>query len=224
MSIKREIKKLSFTNCAFQILSEQKRAMSSIEITDIAIKLGILNTNTGKTPEATMSANMYLEIQRKGSKARFAKIGVDMWCLSNWGKEVIDVEIEKYNEETKEIQLKIKKRMVGDPLSFDGLQYAPINEQGVVFLFGKVHNELGIVVESIQTGFPDAEGRRETHRGWEHVRIEFEYKSYNFKLHKHDLKGCDLIICWEHNWSDCPLEVVELKSKILELQNKKYEK
>jgi hypothetical protein len=214
-------KKLSFPNCAFQILSEYKRAMSSLEITQIAIDKGILNTSTGKTPEATMSASMYLETQRNGNKSRFSRIAKDMWCLSEWGKEVIEVEIEKYNEETQEIQLKIKKRMVGDPLSFDGLQYAPINEQGVVFLFGKVHNELGIVVESIQTGFPDAEGKKKTLRGWEPVKIEFEYKSYNFKTHGHDLDGCDLIICWEHNWKECPIEVIELKTKIQDLKLKK---
>jgi hypothetical protein len=27
----------------------------------------------------------------------------------------------------------------------------------------------------------------------------------------HDLKGCDMIVCWEHNWPECPLEVLELK-------------
>jgi len=30
----------------------------------------------------------------------------------------------------------------------------------------------------------------------------------------HDLKGCDLIVCWENNWPECPLEVLELKSMV----------
>jgi hypothetical protein len=30
----------------------------------------------------------------------------------------------------------------------------------------------------------------------------------------HDLKGCDMIVCWEHNWPECPLEVLELKSLV----------
>ena len=25
---------------------------------------------------------------------------------------------------------------------------------------------------------------------------------------------CDLIVCWEHNWPECPLEVIELKSLV----------
>ena len=28
--------------------------------------------------------------------------------------------------------------------------------------------------------------------------------------------GCDLIVCWEHNWEECPLEVIELKTVIAE--------
>jgi len=29
-------------------------------------------------------------------------------------------------------------------------------------------------------------------------------------------KGCDPIVCWKHNWAECPLEVLEL-SKLVEL-------
>jgi hypothetical protein len=30
----------------------------------------------------------------------------------------------------------------------------------------------------------------------------------------HSLDGADLIVCWTHNWPECPLEVLELKSVI----------
>jgi len=39
-------------------------------------------------------------------------------------------------------------------------------------------------------------------------------RSSDFKAHKHPVNGCDLIICWEHDWKDCPLEVLELKKAI----------
>ena len=48
----------------------------------------------------------------------------------------------------------------GASLNFRGLQHAPINEQGVVFLFGMVCHELGFVVESVRTGSPDCEAKR----------------------------------------------------------------
>jgi hypothetical protein len=49
---------------------------------------------------------------------------------------------------------------------------------------------------------------------WQEVWIEFEFESRNFLAHMHRLDGCDLIVCWEHNWPDCPLEVVELKQAL----------
>jgi hypothetical protein len=33
----------------------------------------------------------------------------------------------------------------------------------------------------------------------------------------HDPSLCDVIACWEHDWFDCPLEVVELRRVINEL-------
>jgi hypothetical protein len=112
-----------------------------------------------------------------------------------------------------------KKRGIiyGEPIDFRGLRYAPVNEQGVVYLFGLVSRELGFLIESIRTDFPDCEGKRclnpEGTR-WQHVRIEFEYKSSNFAEHGHDPEGCDLIVCWIRDWADAPLEILELKSAI----------
>ena len=40
----------------------------------------------------------------------------------------------------------------GEPFDFRGLRHSPINEQGVVYLFGMVSRELGFYVESIQQG------------------------------------------------------------------------
>jgi len=30
----------------------------------------------------------------------------------------------------------------------------------------------------------------------------------------HDVDGCDLIVCWSHNWPDCPLEVLALENVV----------
>ena len=108
-------------------------------------------------------------------------------------------------------------RRFGPFLNFRGLQHAPINEQGVVLLFGMVAVELGYVVESVATGFPDCEAKRRIKgpaESWERIRIEFEYQSRNFLDHGHDASECDVIVCWEHNWPECPIEVLELSSAI----------
>jgi hypothetical protein len=115
---------------------------------------------------------------------------------------------------------KARPVIYGGPIDFRGLRYAPVNEQGVVYLFGLVSRELGFLIESIRTVFPDCEGKRcldTSGTRWEHIRIEFEYKSSNFAEHGHNSDTCDLIVCWIHDWQDSPVEVLELKSAISQL-------
>lgn len=111
-------------------------------------------------------------------------------------------------------------RRFGPPINFPGLRHAPINEQGVVFLFGVIAKKLGFEVESVQESYPDCTAKKKRHDGsFEDARIEFEFKSSSFKKHNHDPKDCDYIVCWEHDWKDCPshLEVIELSKEIRKL-------
>ncbi len=101
----------------------------------------------------------------------------------------------------------------GSSLVRGPLAHGSANEAGVVFLFGALAVQLGIVVMRIQSDFPDCEAmRRVDDDRWQNVRIEFEYESRNFLRYEHDPAQCDLIVCWSHNWPDCPCEVVELKT------------
>ena len=108
----------------------------------------------------------------------------------------------------------------GNPSHFSGFLREPMNEQGVVLLFGMLANELGYSIEAVQKGFPDCEAMRQIAPGrWQRVRIEFEFESKNFHDHGHSVHGCDVIVCWRHNWDQCPkhIEVVELSSVIKSL-------
>lgn len=124
---------------------------------------------------------------------------------------------------TRQASLPRSQRLVdrptyGDPIDFRGLRHEPVNEDGVVLLFGMVARELGYLVEAVQAGFPDCEAKRQVGPGkWQRVRIEFEFASRNFSEHGHPVDGCDIIVCWRHNWPECPshLEVVEL-SRIIQ--------
>lgn len=114
----------------------------------------------------------------------------------------------------------VPQQFYGEPIDFRGLRHAPINEQGVVFLFAMISRELGFSIESIQQGFPDCEGKYEydlKKNLWAKDRIEFEYKSSNFELHGHDPEQCDFIVCWEDDWPNSPVTVIELKTEILKL-------
>lgn len=108
----------------------------------------------------------------------------------------------------------------GDILNFRGIVYEPINEQGVVLVLAAACKDLGFRLEGIRTKFPDALLRRRNKNGtFSKCAAELEFKSSNYKLHKHPIKGCDLIICWEHDWDECPIEVLELKEAIKKLNN-----
>ncbi|HET6843928.1 MAG TPA: hypothetical protein VFK06_19965 [Candidatus Angelobacter sp.] len=109
------------------------------------------------------------------------------------------------------------RAVYGAPLMVPGMAHEPTNESGVVFVFGLMARSLGIVVQRIQPEFPDCEALLQVDRGrWQSVRIEFEFASRNFLHHGHSAKDCDLIVCWVHNWPDCPrnLEVIELRKII----------
>ncbi len=102
----------------------------------------------------------------------------------------------------------------GAPMHLPEMAHEPLNELGVIFAFGVLARRLGFVALRFQPGFPDCEALREVARGvWQRVRIEFEFESRNFLRHRHKPNGCELIVCWKHNWKGCPegLEVIELR-------------
>lgn len=76
---------------------------------------------------------------------------------------------------------------------------------------------LGFIVVGLQSSFPDCLAMREITPGnWQPVTIEFEFDSRKFRDHRHKPDGCDIIVCWEHNWKDCPknIEVIALKDEM----------
>jgi len=93
------------------------------------------------------------------------------------------------------------------------LEYAPANELGVVFLFAHVARRLQFRIEEIRPQFPDCIAFRRMGDSEKKTRIEFEFRSSSFRSHGHDAAGCDVIVCWHHDWPDCPsrIEVIELK-------------
>jgi hypothetical protein len=93
------------------------------------------------------------------------------------------------------------------------MNYAPENELGVVFLFAHLAKRWRLRIEEIKPGYPDCIAFLKSHGKEKRIRIEFEFKSKNFKNQGHPVQGCDWIVCWEHNWPDAPkrLNIVELR-------------
>ncbi|HYX54208.1 MAG TPA: hypothetical protein VE783_12205 [Candidatus Limnocylindrales bacterium] len=104
----------------------------------------------------------------------------------------------------------------GRPVELRAMLTHPVNEAGVLALFASMAVKLGFGILKVQTAFPDVIALRLCKDGqWRLVRIELEFESRSFISHKHLPEGCDLIVCWKHNWPSCPVEVIEL-SKLFE--------
>src|SRR5438270_5068019 len=109
----------------------------------------------------------------------------------------------------------------GRPM-FAPFNFAPTNEQGVLFVFGVVAHALGLTITRIQTEFPDVDAMREIGPNQcQRMHLELEYESRNFLTHMHPPDGCDGIVCWIDNWPECPLEVIELRTVVESLVVKK---
>jgi len=178
----------------------------------------------------------YVEIARDLpdlSGEQMNRIGVSRCiCLASLARERGKVgrewveKAEKLGSPNFELEVQRALRKVPDPdefgepiePNFRGMAYAPINEQGVVYLFGMVSRDLKFRVEAVRAPYPDCIAKEqicEKPERWRAVRIEFEYLSSNFK---HRPEGADLIVCWEDDLAargkKPPLRVIELKSAI----------
>lgn len=106
-------------------------------------------------------------------------------------------------------------KSVTRPQRLDGaaMNYAPVNELGVVLLFAQVAKKYRIRVDNIQARFPDCIAYQTIGGEEKQLRIEFEFRSKSFDRHRHDKKKCDMIVCWEHDWVRCPprIRVLELR-------------
>jgi len=108
----------------------------------------------------------------------------------------------------------------GRTLNFRAFAYSPTSEHDVVQMFGAVADELGFEIVGNRSAFPDCEARRRGPGARETFMpclIEYEFASSDFRRHGHPSVGCDLVVCWEHDWKECPIEVLELKDAIRSL-------
>jgi len=77
----------SFKGVAYHVLQEAKKPLHCKEITRIAIKKGILTT-AGETPEQTMCAVLYTDVNSRGNKSIFKKTQASTFYLNPGNKEI----------------------------------------------------------------------------------------------------------------------------------------
>jgi hypothetical protein len=99
-----------FKDTAYEILRETKKPLHSKEITQIALKRGWLKT-AGKTPEATMNAQIIVDINSKKEKSRFIKTAPSTFALNPAVQQAVAHEIK---ERVFKISKGISQKQKGD--------------------------------------------------------------------------------------------------------------
>lgn len=103
----------SFKDVAHQILQEIDKPLHGNEITKIALERGWLKT-AGKTPEATMNAQLIVDINKNGELSRFVKTAPSTFYL-NKGFQPAKTTPEQAQEKKKEAVLsRVSSKQKGD--------------------------------------------------------------------------------------------------------------
>ena len=103
----------SFKNIAYQILKEEGKSLHSKEITRVALDRGWLKT-AGKTPEATMNAQLVVDINSKKEKSRFIKTGPSIFGLNPEYKDMARAKPRIKEEKVYKISKDISTKQKGD--------------------------------------------------------------------------------------------------------------
>ena len=128
-----------------------KVKMNSIRIVQSVVKL---------TPPEIRN---YFEALRQEKRAELeveviyleSKIHLDSLLAGIMKQSTVQIKTQPVEQEER-VQL---EDVVGEAINFRGMVYAPMNEAGVILLFSKVMDELGLLYESTPTRFPDMIGR-----------------------------------------------------------------
>jgi len=107
---KRITQTYSFTEAAEKVLEQcgTKKPMHFRDIAAKALEQDWLDTE-GKTPEATMGAQLYMSVkraQRRGEQPRFVQHGKGVFGLGKWMGHGLAFEIEQHNKKVRQALLK----------------------------------------------------------------------------------------------------------------------
>ncbi len=143
---------MSFTDSAQKVLEEfgGKNPMHYRDITSKALAKGWLQTK-GKTPEASMYAQVITEIKRRqnrGEPPRFVQHGRGFVGLSQWQARGLSFQIQQYN---KKVRKNLRERLLEmEPKEFEELISQLLAEMGFV--------EVELVTKSGKDGGIDVRG------------------------------------------------------------------
>lgn len=156
----------TFKGIAYEILKEAGKPLHTNEITQIALKKGWLKT-AGKTPEATMNAQLVVDVNKKGMNSLFSKTGPSTFAL-NTNIKIIKKEELTEEQEKKEYKISqtlstpqkgdIVEARVAELITLYGNNlscYRPISDDDGIDLIVKEKGSLNSIYIQVKSNFSD---------------------------------------------------------------------
>lgn len=111
---------LTYREAAYEVLKAEGRPMRYTEIAQLAVELELINPQ-GIAPAASLSAQLYRDIQQRGSASLFRREGPGIFGLAEWEREVdvITRMAQEQRDKVKQQLLNVVNHM--DPFAFESL-------------------------------------------------------------------------------------------------------
>lgn len=155
----------SFKDIAYQILKEAGKPLHYREITDIAIKKGLLKS-VGKTPWATMNAQLAMDIKNQGTASRFyraepgfyaVEINGRKFTASERGIELIGVRHSVYKGLNKKQKGDIAEARVVELITLYGNEglscYRPVSDDEGIDIVVKRKGKFDVVYAQVKSTY-----------------------------------------------------------------------
>jgi restriction system protein len=104
---------LTYKEAALRVLREVGQPLSAQEITQRAIEQGLINPQ-GLTPDATMAAQLYTDINRRRAASLFRKEGRNLFGLAEWEKGVSGI-TRLAARQRQEVKRRLRERLLAMP-------------------------------------------------------------------------------------------------------------
>jgi hypothetical protein len=160
----------SFKDIAYQILQEEKKPLHYRELTEIASSKGLLKTD-GKTPWATMNAQLSVDIIKKGQASDFIRTDPGYFAINPLKKAEIS-----HGTDTFKVKYRINDKLsptqkgdvaearVAELITLYGKEgltcYRPVSDDEGIDLIVKKRDKLEVVYVQVKStyGYPSERG------------------------------------------------------------------
>ncbi len=147
---------MTVLDAALRVLREMGRPLTAREITERVLATGLWNT-TGRTPVATVAAQLYTNIQRRGEKSPFVLVGPQTFGLRELGAQPAPLKAQsRHKTEGPSVDVPVSpSQPSGPPCSFTDAA------ERVLHQFGdrKPMHYRDITRKALELGWIETEGR-----------------------------------------------------------------